>query len=211
VVALPVGACSTSSAGSVGFVRVGEAARPFCVSATFLAVFIVVAPATGLAVIEGDLLGEAIRLLTAALATFAPCLLTDRSVDFASSITLAFSAAPLLSSFSAYRLGLERLAGVVCTSSATCDIAVLARALGLEEGACMYVLHRRLRHHQVISWSCPVAWSGTLAGVAPSAISEMYCACCDAVADSGYSGLTSAFSLPSSCHFARRWSFCCVT
>ena len=88
----------------------GEATVAFGVSVALLAVCIVVASAAGLAVIEGDLLGEAVRLLTAALSTFAPFgsfALTRGSTAFATSITLAFAAASLLSSFSAYGLGLE--------------------------------------------------------------------------------------------------------
>ena len=111
----------------------GASTSAFGVSVTLLTIGIVVAPATGLAVIEGDLLGEAVRLVTAALSTFAPFgsfALARGSTAFATSITLAFAAAPLLSSFSAYGLGLEWLARIVYTNRAFCSSAVLARALG---------------------------------------------------------------------------------
>ena len=131
---------STSSGGGVGFVRVSEATSTFGVSTTLLTVCIVVASATGLAVIEGNLLGEAARLLTACLSSFASFgsfAPTRRSTTFATSIAFAFAAAPLLSGVSAYGLGLEGLARVVYSSRAACNRSVLARALDLEEWTSM--------------------------------------------------------------------------
>ena len=65
VVALPVGAAAPPAVEVLAlFVRVGEATIAFGVSVALLTVCIVVASAAGLAVIEGDLLGEAVRLLT---------------------------------------------------------------------------------------------------------------------------------------------------